>query len=37
MINNTAVPLFFLKNTSKDVNSTPDNHEGFDITLPFPG
>jgi nucleotide-binding universal stress UspA family protein len=37
MINNTAVPLFFLKNTSEDVKSTPDTQAGFDITLPFPG
>ncbi|MCJ8152774.1 universal stress protein [Chryseobacterium sp. SSA4.19] len=36
IINNTEIPLFFLKKIS-EVSGTPEKNAGFDITLPFPG
>lgn len=37
LINNTDIPLFFLKNKYEKKQSPPNTNLGYDITLPHPG
>ena len=37
IINNTNIPLFFLKHTTENNKINDEGNAGFDITLPCPG